>query len=240
MPWTGSSFVRDNGQFQGATIWDQDRQNSIRIESIRHDFQDEDIAGGITATLHRDGRLAMIGNLNMGGLKIINVAEGVDPGDGVNNGQVISDGSLNGNDLVLTRSVATNIVVSMRPMLDRAHIGSLTHALDVIASVAEPIVDTTSAHRHYLDCDQPMVISFNKQAGVDANLGEDYSFEGQVFIRNITGFGNITLDLTGIQEGDVLGSQPLALNDTFILAYSMSRRAGDNYRAIFSWIGNIP
>jgi len=77
MPWQNDgNFLRTNNQFTGATVWAQDQQASIKIIASRHDFHDEDIAGGIENCLNLDGYNTMRQDLDMGGNTIINLEGG--------------------------------------------------------------------------------------------------------------------------------------------------------------------
>jgi hypothetical protein len=79
MPWSGSSnatFSRTNGVNNGATAWTQDKNAGTKITSSRHDAHDQDLAGGINATLKKDGTNAATDNLNLGGNRYTNAADG--------------------------------------------------------------------------------------------------------------------------------------------------------------------
>ena len=66
MPWkAGGVFERENPDYQGASVWSQDQQASIKIIATRHDFHDEDLAQGIQACLNLNGLNAMLADLDM-------------------------------------------------------------------------------------------------------------------------------------------------------------------------------
>ncbi len=55
MPFTAGSFVRTNGTNNGATLWDQDRQDGTLILASRHDTHDQDLADGIDSCIEKTG-----------------------------------------------------------------------------------------------------------------------------------------------------------------------------------------
>lgn len=55
MGWSGGSFTRDNGDYTGATVWQDDKTNGFKIQASRHDTHDQDLATGINACLNKDG-----------------------------------------------------------------------------------------------------------------------------------------------------------------------------------------
>ena len=77
MGWDGNGvYTRTNGDHTGSTVWSQDKNDSIKITSARHDTHDQDLANGINNCLAKDGQNAMTGNLDLGGQDIINVGSG--------------------------------------------------------------------------------------------------------------------------------------------------------------------
>jgi hypothetical protein len=94
MPWnTNGTFTRENPDFDGDNVWQQDQQASIKIIASRHDFHDQDIADGIQETLNIDGYNAMRADLNMGGFSLINLAAGSAEDDVALIGQLIDSGT---------------------------------------------------------------------------------------------------------------------------------------------------
>jgi hypothetical protein len=65
----------------------QDSANGIKILSARQDTQWAAVVGGLMNCLCRDGQNAAVGNINLGNQKIINLANGVNPTDGMAFGQ---------------------------------------------------------------------------------------------------------------------------------------------------------
>lgn len=77
MPWrTDGTFVRENPDFDGDDVWQQDQEAGIKIVDFRHDYHDNDLAQGIANTLNLDGYNKMRADLDMGGFNLINVGSG--------------------------------------------------------------------------------------------------------------------------------------------------------------------
>jgi hypothetical protein len=75
MPWQiDGTFVRENPDFTGDNVWQQDQEVPIKIIAFRHDYHDEDLAQGIQQCLNITGYNAMQADLNLGDNKIINNA----------------------------------------------------------------------------------------------------------------------------------------------------------------------
>ena len=103
MPWQlDGTFVRENPDFQGATVWSQDQQASIKVIASRHDYHDEDLAVGIQSCLNLDGLNAMREDLNMGGNGIINLVAGSQSGDLATFDQLIDSGTFDNGTRDLT------------------------------------------------------------------------------------------------------------------------------------------
>jgi hypothetical protein len=66
MPWTGSTYIRTDGTYNGQTVWFENFSNNIKIVYSRHDTHDQDIADGITACLNKNGANSPSANLPMG------------------------------------------------------------------------------------------------------------------------------------------------------------------------------
>lgn len=73
MPWSGGTYTKGNNSTGG---WTGDASLGIGIEAGRHDTQDNDFATGINNCLAKDGTNTPTANLNMGGYKITNAANG--------------------------------------------------------------------------------------------------------------------------------------------------------------------
>jgi hypothetical protein len=55
MPWSGGTYTRTNGTYNGAGVWASDAAALIKIQSSRHDTHDQDLATGINACVAKDG-----------------------------------------------------------------------------------------------------------------------------------------------------------------------------------------
>lgn len=78
------------GKFTRLHNWEQDRINNIDIVTDHADEEDDNFAQALNETFLRDGRVAMKGNVNAGGFKMCNLANGVLDGDAVNKAQLDS------------------------------------------------------------------------------------------------------------------------------------------------------
>jgi microcystin-dependent protein len=73
MVWAAGSYTKGNA---GTGGWTGDASLGIGIEAGRHDTQDNDFATGINQCLNKDGSNAATGDLNIGGFKLTNIANG--------------------------------------------------------------------------------------------------------------------------------------------------------------------
>ena len=87
MPWNTGNFTRTNGEFTGATVWQQDAAKPVGIDADRHDTHDQDIADGIDQCLNKGGQNSPTANISWGGNKITNLAAGAGATDAINKGQ---------------------------------------------------------------------------------------------------------------------------------------------------------
>lgn len=70
MAWSGS------GVFARIHNWINDRDAAINITASRMDAEDDNLAAGINACLAKNGENAATGNLDIGGFRLTNVANG--------------------------------------------------------------------------------------------------------------------------------------------------------------------
>lgn len=87
MGWSGGNYTKGNNSTGG---WVGDASLGIGIEAGRHDTQDNDFALGINQCLNKDGSNAMAGDLNAGGNKVKNMANGTLSTDATAYGQLTS------------------------------------------------------------------------------------------------------------------------------------------------------
>lgn len=88
MPWVGDTPTRTDGTRTGPTVWDQAAVAVETILSDDHDTHDQDLANMIGICLNREGANAVAADISWGNFKITNLADGVNPGDVVNKGQM--------------------------------------------------------------------------------------------------------------------------------------------------------
>lgn len=88
MAWNGTgTFSRTNGVNTGTTVWAADKAAGVKIVSDRHDTHDQDLADGINACLAKNGENAATANLDLGGFKFTNAADGTSDSDLASVGQ---------------------------------------------------------------------------------------------------------------------------------------------------------
>ena len=78
------------GKFTRIHNWEQDRINNIDIVTYHADEEDDNFAQALNETFLRDGRVPMKGNINAGGFRMCNLADGVLASDAVNKSQLDS------------------------------------------------------------------------------------------------------------------------------------------------------
>lgn len=102
MPWTGSTYIRTDGTYNGQTVWFENFSNNIKIVYSRHDTHDQDIADGITACLNKNGANTPSTNLPWGGFKITGYGTASANTDVPKWGQVLGTVTLDGGTFVAT------------------------------------------------------------------------------------------------------------------------------------------
>ena len=102
MPWTGSTYIRTDGTYNGQTVWFENFSNNIKIVYSRHDTHDQDIADGITACLNKNGANTPSANLPWGGFKITGYGTASANTDVPKWGQVLGTVTLDGGTFVAT------------------------------------------------------------------------------------------------------------------------------------------
>lgn len=78
------------GKFTRVHNWEQDRIDNIDIVTDHADEEDDNFAQALNETFLRDGRVSMKGNINAGGFKLRNLADGVLATDAVTKNQLDS------------------------------------------------------------------------------------------------------------------------------------------------------
>ena len=121
MPWTGPNFIRHNEDYSGPTVWQSDAAASILIESVRHDFHDEDLAEGISACINKNGANTAAASIDWGGFKITNYGNSAVPSaadDVARFGQTVTAASLNPSTNLLTLTRADgNVTVDLTALV---------------------------------------------------------------------------------------------------------------------------
>jgi len=102
MPWTGDTYIRDDGTYTGPTVWNQNWANSVLITYTRHDNHDQDIADGITACLNKNGANTPSANIPFGSFKITGYGTASANTDVPNWGQTLGTVTLDGGTFVAT------------------------------------------------------------------------------------------------------------------------------------------
>lgn len=104
MPWSGPTYIRDNGTFTGPSVWNSDATTVEFILADRHDIHDQDLANGITACLNKNGLNTPTANIGWGGFKITGYGSASANTDVPNYGQTLGNLSLDLGTFVMTAS----------------------------------------------------------------------------------------------------------------------------------------
>jgi hypothetical protein len=248
MPWTGNVFVRENPDFSGPTVWQQDQQATIKIIAFRHDDHDQDIAEGISATLNLDGLNAMRAALDVGMNTIDNLTDASSPQQAVSLAQLdagvasvvtliedatIDSATWSGNLLSLISTDQT-VTVDIRTFsLVNADTfksgGKIRHLLN--DSIA---IDVNVANRHTADNDGGVTLTFSGiPTSSDTYLGDDYQAEGQVIVWNSASPGAVTL--AGLTSPRILGMANTTSNGVSILTYMFDVIGGSLAQSVIVW-----
>jgi hypothetical protein len=135
--------IRANGRNTGSTIWDQDASAGQVIDSLGHDVHDQRLADSISDTLHIGGYNSMQANINAGGYKIVGLAKGTDPNDGVHINQYYDEATFDEGSRVLTISAPDGTTMTVE-IPSGAGGGTVTQIGfgEGISSTAEPLTST--------------------------------------------------------------------------------------------------
>ncbi len=249
MGWQGDQVVRNNTRNTGATIWDEDAVATQPIDSVGHDFHDQDLADSITACLNINGANQMLTNLNVGNFKLLAVADGTNPSDGVNFGQLtgvttdvtaLQQGiitSITWTDNVLTHvRSGGNFDVTLDTFTTIKSDGTIRHVSALYTGVTVLADIDTQTRFTYIN-DGNATLTFQRPTGVDPDLGENYCVEGSVLITNTGTPGTLTLNNDGgaISGNNILGTQNTNPNEVMVLSYLIHRQAGNVYQEVYSW-----
>lgn len=109
------------GKFTRMHNWEQDRINDIDIVTDHADEEDDNFAEALNETFLRDGRVAMKGDINMGGYRIKNL------GDAVSNSDVVTKTQMQSEDNTVKSAVAS-VINALQPVGDiKASVKNANH-----------------------------------------------------------------------------------------------------------------
>jgi hypothetical protein len=135
--------IRANGRNTGSTIWDQDASAGQVIDSLGHDVHDQRLADSISDTLHIGGYNSMQADINAGGYKIVGLAKGTDPNDGVHINQYYDSATFDEGSRVLTISApdGTTMTVEIPAGVGGGTVTQIDFGVGITSS-AEPLTST--------------------------------------------------------------------------------------------------
>jgi hypothetical protein len=264
MPWNiNGTFTRVNPDFSGNNVWQQDQGAGIKIIAARHDSHDEDLGQGIAKCINIDGYNSMLANFDVGNFKVVNMSPGTGGTDAVNKDQldvVDAKADKNASDIAAIQtsdpdSIITavnfdaldmnflrasgNFVVPLRRFNDLKAGQIIRHIGADLTAQAVTTVDTQLGNRWYMynNLTGTMDINFDRPAGADADLGENYFTEGMIIIENggTPALPTIQADGVDVSPSEIIGSPTLNAGSRYTLSYSIQRIAGDVYRQAFIW-----
>lgn len=84
---SSGTYTRTNGKYTGSTVWQQAANNGDKIIASDHDAEMNDLATELTDSVSRSGKGSLLADLNLGGFKITNLANGINRDNVLNIGQ---------------------------------------------------------------------------------------------------------------------------------------------------------
>lgn len=115
MSFNGSGlYIRDNGDFTGSTVWEQDDNGGFNIDADRHDVHDQNIADGLSNVICKDGQSTPTANIPFGGFRLTNVGAGTSRTDAARISQLQDGGPLWAG---ATAGSATVMTASLTPAI---------------------------------------------------------------------------------------------------------------------------
>lgn len=250
MAWSGGVYTRAGTVHTGSTVWvDSAGDGDATISSSEHDDHDQDLADGINQCLNKDGSNAWTGDLDAGSFHITSLAAGTATGDSGRWDEDVSGVSLDGTTLHIeyngskadvtvdlasvgssgevtltgaqtitgkkTFTTATTPITDLR-ILDTVYVG--VNNLTPGSNVA---IDATAASDFFLSNNQAMTLTFTwPTASSDTDLGANFKTSGNVYIRNTSGHGALTLaHATANTDSETIGSRPTGSTEMYILHY---------------------
>lgn len=129
MGWSSGTYTRTNGTYSGSGVWASDAAAAVKIRADRHDTHDQDLAQGINACLNKNGENSPTVDINWGGFKITNIANGAAATDVAAYGQTITAFTFNSGTNVLTATRnAGNLTVDLSALAGGVGGGAPTDA----------------------------------------------------------------------------------------------------------------
>lgn len=116
MPRGVGVFNRYNSEFTGTEVWQDDLETNVKIIAFRHDIHDQDIADGIAQCLPKTGNEPMLGDMQMGGFKILALGAGSADTDAPSFGQTVQNMTFGENQerqLLLKRGLMSDLAVTI-------------------------------------------------------------------------------------------------------------------------------
>lgn len=107
------------------------------------------------------------------------------------------------------------------PITDLRVLDTTYHKINELTASGSVAIDTTAASDHFLSNNQAMTLTFTWPAvSADTDLGANFKTSGNVYIRNTTGHGALTLaHATTPDDSETIGSRPTGATDMYVLHY---------------------
>jgi hypothetical protein len=183
-------FIRENPDYSGASVWQQDQQASIKIIASRHDIHDQDLADGISRCLNIDGVNSLAANLDFNNYKGINLAAGSQPTDTARFGQVIDSAVFSNSTRDLTLSTPDGVEFTVNIPATGPGVGTVEEI-----SAGDGLTAT------------PNPITISGEISLET-LGVGQTFSGGIMSITIDKHGRVTQVNTGALGGTNLGATP--------------------------------
>ena len=137
MGWSSGTYTRTNGTYSGSGVWASDAAAAVKIRADRHDTHDQDLAQGINACLNKNGENSPTVDINWGGFKITNIANGSAASDVAAYGQTITGFSFDSGTSILTGTrAAGNLTVDLSALAGGGGTGGAPTDAEYLVTVA--------------------------------------------------------------------------------------------------------
>jgi hypothetical protein len=180
--------IRQNTEYSGNDVWQQDQANNYKIIAQRHDVHDQDLADAISDCMNLDGLTTMRANLNMGGFDITNLSPSSVVGLSDKDVASLAFNATNRN-LTLTLNDTTAMVVNIP---DEGGTGGGGTGTVTDIDIGEGLVGTSN----------PITVSGEISLAV---LGVAQTFSGGIESVSIDKHGRVTQVVTGATPNTNLG-----------------------------------